>query len=93
MFHKSHLLPFQRTASNREGRGRHRGRPQQPRQGTVPVERRPQVAGDNLRPGQLQDGAVQKTSKVMQTRLCMPTVPQQQGQEKKSQKVQVQVKK
>ena len=82
---------FQGTSSNRKRRGRFRRRTEQPRQGAVVVERRPQVAGDDLCVGQLQDGAVQKAAKALQTGLRLPTVSQQQRQAKKSQEIQISV--
>lgn len=49
------------------------------------------MAGDDLRVGQLQDRALQKAAQALQAGIRVPTVPQQQGQEKKSKEIQIQV--
>ncbi len=76
------------------GQGERRLRPagaERARQGAQPVERRPQVAGHELRPGQLQDGAVQETAAFVPPGLRLPPVPQQPRPQAQSQKVQVPV--
>ena len=84
---------LQRTSGHRERRGRLRGRAQQPRQGEVPSQRCPKVAGDHLRVGQLQDGALQEASEALQAGIRLPPIPQQQRQTQKSKEIQIQVKK
>ena len=82
---------FQGASSHRERGSRHRHWSQQSGQGAESAERRPQVVGHDLRPGQLQDGALQEAAQTLPARLRVPAVPQQQGQAEKSQEVQIQV--
>lgn len=70
------LANFQGIASHWEWRDGPGNWSQQPRQREVPIEWRPQVVGYDLRSGQLQDGAMQKATKVVSSGLCLPSVPQ-----------------
>jgi hypothetical protein len=63
------LLFLQGDAGHRERRGGGQpDRPEQPGQGALPAQRRPQVDGHHLRARQLQDGAMQETSPPLQVR-------------------------